>query len=100
MQLLLEKNKDWVVLKTDAMQERFQFSTQSTGFITSLSSFPEIGNHVNEMYSELSPLIYLMNNNLVMLSIVTGGHSSRRSIRACAFLLGNSQYFNQFTVDI
>ena len=74
IQLLLEANSDWIVLKTDAKNafnsiHRFHHLLQQV-----MESFSILTNHVMQMYSGFGPLIFLQNNVPVILSSQEGIH--------------------------
>ena len=67
IQLLLEANNDWIVLKTDA-KNAFNSIHRSHLLQQVMKSFPILTNHVMQMYSGFGPLVFLQNNVPVILS--------------------------------
>ena len=73
IQLLLEANNDWIVLKTDA-KNAFNSIHRSHLLQQVMKSFPTLTNHVMQMYSGFGPLVFLQNNIPVILSSQEGIH--------------------------
>ena len=73
IQLLLETNSDWIVLKTGA-KNAFNSVHCSHLLQHVMKSFPILTNHVMQMYSGSGPLIFLQNNVPVILSSQEGIH--------------------------
>ena len=73
IQLLLESNKDWVVLKSD-VKNVFNTINRSDMIDQVFASFPDIGNHVVRMYSAFSDLVISRGNSTVILSSQEGVH--------------------------
>ena len=73
IQLLLESNNDWVVLKTD-VKNAFNTINRSDMIDQVFASFPDIGNHVVRMYSAFSDLVISRGNSTVILSSQEGVH--------------------------
>lgn len=71
--LLLESNRDWVMLKTDIKNA---FNTVERAHLLSevAKSFPDIYLHVYQMYSRSGPLIFRNGNDVHVLSSQEGIH--------------------------
>ena len=73
VQMLLESNDGWVVLKTDA-KNAFN-SVNRLHLLKQVSvNFPSIFNHVCQMYFGVGPLIFLQQNGPVILTSQEGIH--------------------------
>ena len=73
VQLLLEENKDWIVLKSD-VRNAFNSVSRSHFLIEVARAFPDIFGHVNKMYSGVNPLVYLQESTPIILSSEEGIH--------------------------
>ena len=74
IRLFLESNKHWSLLKTD-VKNAFNSIRRSCLMQMVYKYFPEIYNHVSQMYSDSNPLIYYTNGKTVsMFSLEEGIH--------------------------
>ena len=73
IQLLMEENPTWSVLKTDV---RNAFNSVSRGCLLKEVSnhFPTLTAHVSQMYSNPSPLVYIKNKSVVIIQSEEGVH--------------------------
>ena len=73
IRLLLEFNKDWTILKTD-VKNAFNSIRRSHLLQKVYESFPQIYNHVSQMYSDISSLVYTNGKRVSILSSEEGIH--------------------------
>ena len=73
IQLALESNPSWALLKTD-MSNAFNSVNRSNLLQQVESSFPEILNHVKQMYANVGHLVYQMEEETVLINSEEGVH--------------------------
>ena len=73
IQLLLEENPTWILLKKD-VKNTFNSIKRSHLLEKMSHNFPDSFSHVTQMYSSLSPLVYLQGDHTVVLSSEEGVH--------------------------
>lgn len=71
IQLLLEKNPDWIMVKTD-ISNAFNSVDRASLLYAVSDSFPDIQGHVHKMYGVATSLIYLKGSETILLSSQQG----------------------------
>ena len=73
IELLLEHNLDGVMLKT-AVKNAFNFISRQQIMKQVVKSFPDIYNHVVQMYEKVSPLVFMLDSTPVIIASTEGVH--------------------------
>ena len=77
IELLLKHNPDWVVLKTDVKMLFCSISRQQI-MKQIAKSFPDVYNHVVQMYQKVSPLVFIQSSTPVITGSAEGVHQGAR----------------------
>ena len=73
IQLALQENPDWVVIKSDVKNAFNSISRRS--MLDQLSTaFPDLANHANRMYEESSSLLFMQGSSPIVISSEEGVH--------------------------
>ena len=89
VQLLLEANPDWVVLKTDVKNPFYSLDRCQLLKEVSLS-FPDLFYHVQQMYLNINSLVFLQKEKPVILINISARCPSRRPSWSSSILDSNS----------
>ena len=73
IELLLQHNPDWVVLKSD-VRNAFNSISRQQMLEQVVGSFPDILNHVAQMYGRISPLVFMQGITPVTIESAEGVH--------------------------
>ena len=73
IELFLEHNPDWVILKTD-IKNAFNSISRQQIMKQVAKSFPDVYNHVVQMYEKVSPLVFMQGSTPVIIASAEGVH--------------------------
>ena len=82
VQLLLESHTEWIMLKTD-VANAFNSLDRRQMLAKVAASFPDLFDHVNQMYLVKNPLLFLQHTKMVLLSFQQGIYQGDPWVKYC-----------------
>ena len=96
VQLLLDSHPEWIVLKTD-VANAFNSLDRHQMLAEVAASFPDLFDHLSQMYLIKNPLLFLQHTKMVLLSSQQGIHQGDPPGSSIVFN-DNPSYLDKATV--